>query len=248
MRQNWKTVTFFLVAVTMTGLLITNGQKESRNEDQPDVTQFPTLDYQSQKPENLSEKQKNKRKKYNSRYAPVISEASDKIFLASDWDLRLPALPVARSAAVIIGDITDAQAQLSDDQTKIYSEFVVQINEVLKNDARAPLGVGRSVIVERSGGRVRFPSGKIVVSLTNHQDLPRIGKRYVLFLNHDSPNGGDSEDLTILTGYELRNGKVFPLDKPGLGHPILAYTGTSEISLLNDLAIALANPSLSHSK
>jgi hypothetical protein len=248
MRQNWKTVICFLVAITMTALLVINGQKQSTNEDQPDVTQFPTVDYQNRKPVNSSEKQRNKSKKYNSRYAPVITEASDTIFLTSDWDLRLPALPVARSSAVIIGEITNAQAQLSDDQTKIYSEFVVQINEILKNDDKAPLGVGNSVVVERAGGRVRFPSGKIVVSSTNHQDLPHFGKRYLLFLNHDSPNGGDSEDFTILTGYELRDGRVFPLDKPGLGHPILAYKGTSEISLLNDLVIALANPSDSQSK
>jgi len=248
MKQNWKTVTCFLVAISLTALLVIRGQKQSKNEDQPDVTKFPIAEYATRIATALTEKQKARRKKYNSRYAPVISEASDKIFLVSDWDLRLPALPVARSAAVIIGEITDAQAQLSEDQTKIYSEFVVQINEVLKNDARAPLVVGKSVIVERSGGRVRFPSGKIVVSSTNHQDLPRIGKRYVLFLTHESPNGDDSEDFTILTGYELCDGQVFPLDKPVSGHPIMTYKGTSETSLLNDLVVALANPSLSQSK
>lgn len=151
-------------------------------------------------------------------------------------------MPVKISAAVIIGEVTDAQAHLSDDRTKIYSEFVVQIQQVLKNDYKAPLCPGNSVVVERSGGRVQFPSGKVVVSATNHQDLPRSGRRYVFFLTHEGPDARDYDDFHILTGYELRDGKVFPLDKPGSGHPMTAYKGANETSLLNDLVIALANP------
>jgi hypothetical protein len=239
MKKNW-TVICFLVALSLTTLLVTRGQKQSESEDQPDVSQFPTLEYQ--KRINSSQKQQHKSKKYNSRHAPIITEASDKIFLISDWDLRLPALPVARSAAVIVGEITDAKAHMSDDETKIYSEFAVRVDDVLKDDGKVPIGPGSSIIVERSGGRVRFPSGKVVVSAVNHQDLPRIGKRYVLFLTHDSPNGGDSEDFTILTGYELSNGLVFPLDKPVAGHPILNYKGANETSFFNDLTLALSTP------
>jgi hypothetical protein len=245
MRQNWKVVTCFLVAITMPALLAINGQKQSKNEDQPDVTQFPTVDYSSRKAP--TGKQQIRSKKYNT-HAPAITEDTDKIFLISDWDLRLPALPVKMSAAVIIGEVTDAQAHLSDDQTSIYSEFVIQIHQVLKNDNKASLSQGNSVLVERSGGRVRFPSGKVVVSAINHQDLPRIGKRYLLFLTHEGPDARDYEDFRILTGYELRDGQVFPLDKPGSGHPITAYKGASEMLLLNELAIALADTSLTQPK
>jgi hypothetical protein len=220
----------------LTTLLVIKGQKQTRNEDQPDVTKFPTVEYQNRKRVNLSEKQQKRSKKYNSRYVPAITEENNQIFLTSNWDIRLPALPVAKSAAVVIGEVTDAHAHFSDDETKIYSEFVVRIDELLKNDSQTPLVQGTSVVVERFGGRVRFPSGKVAVCLANHQDLPRIGKRYVLFLFHEFV--GD-DDFTILTGYELRDGLVFPLDKPGPGHPILAYRGVSEASLLNDLAVAL---------
>ncbi len=245
MNQNWKTVTCFLVAITLTTLFVIKGQKQVKNDDQPDVSQFPTVEYPGRKV--LTEKQQTRSKKYNSR-APVIKEDTDKIFLISDWDLRLPALPVKISAAVVIGEVTDAQAYLSGDQTKIYSEFVVQIHQVIKNDNKNPLGPGNSMIVERSGGRVRFPSGKVVVSATNHQDLPRIGKRYLFFLTHEGPDARDYDDFHILTGYELRDGRVFPLDKPGPGHPITAYKGATETLLLNELAIALGDTSLTQAK
>lgn len=138
--------------------------------------------------------------------------------------------------------MTSAEAHFSDDQTDVYSEFVVQLSDVLKNDDKASLGVGNSVVLERSGGRVRFPSGKVMVSATNGQDMPRVGKRYLFFLTHEGPNARIYDDFLILTGYELRAGLVFPLDKPGAGYA--AYKGASETLLLKDLAAALADNSL----
>lgn len=237
--KNKKTL-ILLLALILNSLLVISGQNQNaRNDDQPDVSKFPILDYE-QRSTVAGQK---KRKKYNNRYAPRIKESSDSIFSMSDWDVDLPALPTAKSAAVIVGEVTRAQAQLSDDETNIYSEFTVQITEVLKNDNHSSLGMGNSVVVERSGGRVRLPSGKVIVSRTYKQDLPKTGKCYVLFLTQD-----EAEDYHILTGYELRDGKVFPLDKLGRGHPITAYTGTSQISFFTDLSKILANPSTTQSR
>jgi nitrate reductase cytochrome c-type subunit len=233
-----------MVALMITALLVINGQKQAKSEDreEPDLSQFPTLDYKNRNAANLSEKQKKSSKKYNTD-APVITENDTSIFLSSDWSLRLPALPVKISAAVIIGEVTEAQAHFSSDQTNVYSEFAAQISDVLKNDYKAPLGVGNSVVLERSGGQVRFPSGKVMVSATNGQDMPRVGKRYLFFLTHEGPDAHVYEDFLILTGYELRDGLVFPLDKGGRGYA--AYKEASETLLLNDLAVALADSFLS---
>ena len=207
-----------------------------------DVDQFPILDYANKSTDSRSTANKT-RKKYNNRYAQRISESSDTIFSTSDWEVDLPALPIARSAAVIVGEVKQAQAQLSDDETNIYSEFTVQITEVLKNDNKSSLAVGHSVLVERAGGRVRMPSGKVVVARTYKQDLPRIGKRYVFFLTME-----EGEDFHVLTGYELRDGMVFPLDKLGPRHPITAYTGSSETTFFVDLNRILVNPLTSQSR
>lgn len=180
-----------------------------------------------------------KSKKYNDKHAPRLTEVSDQIFDLSDWDVRLPALPVAQSVAIIIGEITEARAFLSDDQTNVYSEFSVRVDEVLKNENKNPISLGKLLVLERKGGRVRFPSGKIAVSLVNHQDLPHTGKRYVLFLTHQFPLGGEIQDFYILTGYEFQGGRVFPLDKLPFGHPITTYKGRDETSFLTDLRVAI---------
>lgn len=210
------------------------------------VSQFPLVDYTASKPTDPKERAKReaKSKKYNSPDAPRITESTDQIYSIVDWEVGLPALPVARSSAVIIGEITEAQAYLSDDQAAIYSEFAVRTEVIVKNDSLAPLAAGSSVIVERSGGRVRLPSGKVAASIVNQQDMPRVGGRYVLFLTHEFLMGGTyDQNLFILTGYELRGDRVFPLDKTLPGHPITAYKGKDETLFLQDLWTAVSNAS-----
>jgi hypothetical protein len=105
-----------LAAIILTSLLVINGQK-AKNDAQPDVSQFPILDYEKKSTALKSDNKE--RKKYNNRHAPRISESSDRIFSMNDWEVNLPALPVAKSAAVIVGEVTQAQAQLSEDETNI---------------------------------------------------------------------------------------------------------------------------------
>ncbi len=257
MQSHKKLILVFLIvlSVAMVTAMATlrgqNGNNLNANDQQKtntadDKSQFPIVDYsasESADPEKRAKRQA-KGKKYNNKYAPPIDESSETIFSSVDWDANLPALPVAKSQAVIIGEVTDAQAHLSDDKTAVYSEFKIQIDEVLKNDSSNALSPGGSVAVERNGGRVRFPSGHTVVSFTNHQRMPRVGGRYVLFLTHSFPTGEiNQQDFYILTGYELRGGRVFPLDNTNPGHPITAYKEAAESSFLKDLNSAVANSS-----
>jgi len=180
-----------------------------------------------------------KNKRFNS-VAKAISESSTQIFTVMDWDVGLPAFPIERSSAVVIGRVIDAKAYLSDDKTAIYSEFKVQIDSVLKNDERCPIQPERSLIVGREGGRVRLPSGKIVVSWINHQNMPTMGGKYAFFLTHELPRGGDGgNDFYIVTAYELANGNVVPMDDIPSGHPIAAIKGRSESSFVKDLLSVL---------
>src|SRR5713226_1403096 len=41
--------------------------------------------------------------------------------ISSDWYIGLPPLPVAQSDAVVLGDVLDAKAYLSNDKTAVYS-------------------------------------------------------------------------------------------------------------------------------
>ena len=209
----------------------------------PDLEQFPIVDYMAAEPADPVERAKwaKRGKRHNIKYAPRIDQLTESTFLITDWDVNLPAFPIERSAAVIICRVSKAQAQLSENRTGVYSEFKIHVESILKNDTKTPLAVDKSAEVVRVGGRVRLPSGKIIVSAVDKQDMPRVGSKYVLFLTHHSLHGGEDEDLYILTGYEIRDGKVYPLDKVSSSHPMNKYTGASETQLLTDLSSALAN-------
>jgi hypothetical protein len=147
-----------------------------------------------------------------------------------------PALPADQSDAVVIGTITGAQAYLSNNRSNVYSEFTVQIEEVLKGNSASTLGVGSTITTARAGGRVRLPNGFIHRQGFLGKGMPLRGRRYLLFLRHND----QGQDFSIITGYELRGGRVFPLD--GLlrsNYEVYrnynTYRGVEEIEFLSTL-------------
>jgi hypothetical protein len=253
--RHWKLSLLTLLAILGFTLFIHSQQaqnnpgKAPKQKDQTEevnVNEFPTIDYAAEKQIKGAERiKRDKRgKKYNSKYSPVIDEGAERIAIFIDWERGLPALPVEKSDAIIIGEVVEANAYLSEDQTQIYSQFVIRVEDVAKNNGQVPISPQTNIAVERLGGRVRFPSGKFAVANVSQQDLPRVGRRYVLFLTHDLlMSGRYDEDFFILTGYELRNDKVFPLDKVSSGHPISSYKDKDRESFLDDLALAISNAS-----
>ena len=209
-----------------------------------DFKQFPITDLAAPLLSDESAKaiRSRKSKKYNNKSVSEISEASTVTFVVNETLSKLSALPVDKSSVVLVGEITDSKAYLSEDKTAVYSEFEVQIQAILKNTSNQILKIGESVAVERFGGRVRLPSGKLFIAAIDNQDMPRVGGKYVLFLTNDFIGSKHSdEDFNILMGYELKAGKVFPLDRTSSNHPIARYNEKDESTLLSDLSSLLGS-------
>ena len=207
-----------------------------------DFKQFPVADLAAPLPSDQAAKEIRVRKsrKYNSHGVSEISETSDAAFVVNDELGSLSALPVDKSSVVLIGEITSAKAYLSEDKTAVYSEFEVRIQTVFKNRGNQLLTAGKSLDVERFGGRVRLPSGKLFIEAIDNQDMPRVGSKYLLFLSNDFIGAKHSDyDFNILMGYELKVGKVIPLDRTSTKHPIAYYNGKDESTLLTDLSSLL---------
>ena len=117
-----------------------------------------------------------------------------------------PAFPVS-SDVIVIGAVREAQAYLSEDRTDVYSEVCLSVEEILKADPQYGLRVDSTVTAERSGGAVRFRSGKILRRVNWGRGIPSTGHRYLLFLKDTGDSG-----FSIVTGYELRGKGVIPLD------------------------------------
>lgn len=210
----------------------------SSQDEEVDTSKFPVADLLAPLPTNPKERAKRQAqgKRYNNKGAPKI-ELVNSIHRVNNSLSNLPALPTEKSSVIILGEVKDAKAYLSEDETTVYSEFVISIQSVLKNNTGQELYINGLVEVERYGGLVRLPSGKIIVATTDRQDMPRVGAKYVLFLK----GGNGDVGLTILAGYELRGGKVFPLDHTLPTHPMARYKLRDEATLLNDLLLALAD-------
>jgi hypothetical protein len=222
-----------------------NQQKIAREEN-PDFSRFPIVDFQALEPVEPTARvaREAKGRKYNNKHLPQLSDNTYQIYSNTDWDVRLPALPVERSAAVVIGMVKSAHAYVTPDKTGIYSEFQVALGTVIKNDPKNLINADATITVERKGGRARMPSGRIVISWVSHQNMPRVGGRYLLFLTHDFETPNDTgKDFYLLTGYELRDGQVRLLDDTQPGHPITRYDGATETTLLNDLFNTVAKTS-----
>lgn len=211
---------------------LTQGPKKPRVDHQRrpfDESRFPIADYSAEEPTDAQERAKRfvKGKKYNkSSWAVHPDTPSDTVVRVDAVDKTLSALPFDRSSAVVIGQIMDARAYLSNDKSGVYSVFTIQVNEVLKTTNKTPINNGSEIEVERDGGRVRFPNGRLHMYKIGSLDMPKTGLRYVLFLNQ-----GES-GYEILTGYEIIDGKVFPLDDlPNLR----TYQNADELSFLSEI-------------
>jgi hypothetical protein len=197
----------------------------------------PTTDYDS--PEPTSPEEKEKRRKRNKHYDGKHLVASNPdnstagVIEDSEVFFNLPALPVGQSVVILTADVLNAEGHLSNTKSAVYSEFNVQVDAVLKGIVPT-LSQTNVISVSRLGGMVRYPSGQKVHYEIAHQNMPAIGKRYLLFLKATD----DPQAYEIVTGYEIGSGRVLPLDDGG---NFESYAGMDCSSFLNKVRDAIAN-------
>lgn len=190
-----------------------------------DVTKFPIADFSNTGPTDAKRKERGK-KRDNSNWAVHPNSASDSTVVVDTVDTNLPGLPVEKAVGVITGVVSGAKAYLSNDKSGVYSSFSVIVDEVLKNPGR--LALGQTIEIEREGGRVRFPSGRLHLYMVAEQDMPHTGSRYVFFL------AKTEEDFVfeVITGYEIRGDGIYSLDDLPQTR---SYDGTSAATFLQEL-------------
>jgi hypothetical protein len=227
-------LTALVLALALSSLSALRGQQQGTHplkEQQSDDEPLPVVDY-SDRSHEKDAKRRAKGKRYDDGAVQKEGWKNGAATHFNDWEVGLPALPTGQSDLVVVGTVLDARAHLSPDNTGVYSEFVIKVDEVLK-DSGTSVSVGDTVAVEREGGRVRYPSGDIVRYEVSGQGMPRVNKRYVLFLKRGEDN------LSILTGYELQGGKSYALDHP---EKFRKFTGSHDASLINQIRSAIDSP------
>jgi hypothetical protein len=207
-----------------------------------DPNEWPVAEFEAPEPADVTEREKRQRrnKLHNRSHLGVIGAINsppggDVVSLITEWQFELTALPVSQSDLVVIGEVADARAFVSEDKLGVYSEFTVKLEDVLKKETALGVTKGDILTVLRMGGRVRAPSGRVVLFNIGAQRMPLKGGRYVLFLKAMNKE----QDFCILTAYELRAGKAYPLDYSDLFD---AYDGVDEATLLQAVRESIARP------
>lgn len=208
------------------------GQQQSEGDAELPLVEFVNAD-------NPAVAQKTRKHRHSLRQDKSIAELPagvEPLPVAAHQLARLPPLPVMQSNVVVLGDVTNRTAILTDDKLGVYSEFSIHLVKIFKDD-QGVLGAGGLVEASRLGGAVRFPSGRIQRYTVSRQGYPQKGKLYVLFLSRD-----EDGDFSILTGYELSDAGMAPLDGDSQAENDLQfriYRGVKQELFLTELQKAL---------
>jgi len=230
----------FLIGILITTTTIASlrrfGQQNPprSNRQLIDRASWPVTDYvvpQAADPETAAKRKARAKKHDKSDFRVHPDDPSENTTLVDAVDRTLPAFPVGQSTAVLIGSVIDSHAFLSDDRTGIYSEFTIRVDDVLKSDS-SDLVSGCLADVERQGGRVRFPSGRTHWYSVDKENMPSSGRQYVFFLTRKNLEEG----FQVLTAYEFRGGRVFPLDELP---QFISQHGRSGTAFMKDFRSAL---------
>ncbi len=121
----------------------------------------------------------------NSRYdkghvVPFDKERLDTVERSkvSHFWLNMPALPTAKSDAVVLGTVLSSNGFDSNDKTNGYSEFTIRVERVFKDDGRLSKG---ALTAEREGANVQLPNGRVIKYRVVDQGTPKVGEQYIFF-------------------------------------------------------------------
>lgn len=190
---------------------IQQDQAKWKEREEQNKKRFPTADFNEAEPTDALERAQRKQKQKRKNGLGLVSlnpepNSGGGVFLPHN-QFDFPALPVEQSSVIVIGDVTKAEAHLSEDKTGVFSEFTIRLIDVLKAESSLS---GSEMIVERLGGYVRYPDGRKLLYRVGTGGMPQVGARYLFFLK-PSPE----LDYSILTAYEFGDKGVVPLDSSG---------------------------------
>ena len=248
MQNMYKLTYVILVLIIVTGTLSLSGRKtrqlaavqnagqeKAKQKEEESKRHFPVADFNEPDPLDSSKRalHKQKQKRHNGLGLVDKNPAADTGGGVSlpRGQFDFPALPVAQSDVVVLGEVVEASAHMSEDKTNVYSEFTVRVSTLFKGSASIS---NSTIVVERIGGFVLYPDGRKLLYRWGTALMPRVGGKFVFFLKNTP-----QEDLSILTAYELQDGKICPLDWSG---QFESYRGVTEADFLTALNHALAQP------
>ena len=177
-------------------------------------------------------REKQKRRNTVNAVMTIPNPQVTEMVLLGEGGEELSALPVKKSDVIIVGNVVSAEAHMSGNKMNVVSEFSIHVEKVYKPSESIALVPGSSIMVERFGGIVRYPSGQTILYRFAGTSMPKISGRYLFFLTSIS----QSNDYEILTGYELGE-TVSPLDASYQFEALRGLETSELLKRLDDLLV-----------
>lgn len=138
-------------------------------------------------------------------------------------DPNAPEVPAVQFAvcnadSIFIGTLKSKTSQLTADESFIFTDYEMTVEQVVKGTPVAPAQVGADLTVTREGGEILL-NGRIFRARRDDFKAFEVGKRYLLFLRHLPETGA----------YLAYPNGSFELD----GDQVIALGGTSREELLD---------------
>ena len=109
-----------------------------------------------------------------------------------------------RSDAIVVGTLINETSLLTEEETFVFTDYEVRIEEIIKDNPSARLVLGDSVIVTRPGGILQIEQRKITAKADWFQPF-KVGSRYLLYLKFLPSTG--TYRATAKGSYELRGNR-----------------------------------------
>jgi hypothetical protein len=142
--------------------------------------------------------------------------------------------------AVVIGTVSSKASQLTEDGSFTFTDYELNVEEVLKDNPAAPLHANDIVTITRAGGAVKL-NGR-TLRATDYAEKPlEVNGRFVLFLKY-LPETGAYRPYTGNVGddsFQLRGGKILQVSDEVL--PLGAHRPTDVAPFLAEVHSAVSS-------
>lgn len=131
--------------------------------------------------------------------------------------------------AVVLGVIRNKTSQLTEEGSFVFTDYEMEVDEVLKNNEKAPIQLNSLLAITRPGGAVIL-NGKTIRVTDRSYKLPQIGHRYLLFVRF-VPATATYQPLDSESSFELAENKIKRLSERQLSYKFNCEDAASFVAL-----------------
>jgi hypothetical protein len=142
---------------------------------------------------------------------------------------------VVGADSIVVGTVKNKSSQLSEDETFIFTDYAMSINEVLKTTSQSQVQPQSNILVTAPGGKIRL-AGRVIQAVDQSLWPLEVGGRYVLFLQY-IPATGAYRIVSPEASAQIRTGKAVMLAEIGSSNP----DGKDEQSFIDEILAILRN-------